>query len=538
MKKILLMVVALCATVLTAADAPRVLAHRGGLCEYDDNALGGFKKCYEAGVRGFEVDFRFSADEEIVLMHDATVKRTVRGCTNEVERMTLAELTACKLKKSGENVPSGQAFMEIFKGKKDVFIELEMKAYPTIRVAGGKYIPHWFYTKERLERYCDKLYNLAKNNLEPGTYAFTCFNQETIATMRRLHPDAPCGLIKSSVLKRDQIEDALRLGCVQVASYLVNCRTGEETSPELVKEAHARGLRVTLWPTPTLKHYLDAQAKGADCVTSDFPMQVHREAHGESEKGYPFDLATTAPAFVKKNAKKRLVCLDLDATLSQHRTKPPQENLDALRELEKKYKCIMVGAGNAPRIYKQMGNYPIDILANYGMQESRMVNGEFKIVRQDSVKVDREFFLRETDKLRKKYGYTEYAGKPVEFHAAGMVTFGLLGTSAEAEQKVGFDPDRAKRRKMYPEVCKIFKDYSVFIGGSTSFDFAGLENNKYDCVMRYARENGYTRDEIIYIGDDFGDGGGDSHVRIKGMDYIYVRDYRNFPKYIECLLKE
>ena len=61
----------------------------------------------------------------------------------------------------------------------------------------------------------------------------------------------------------------------------------------------------------------------------------------------------TAPAFAQRHAKKRLVCLDLDATLCQHRTIPPPENLAALRELEKRYKCIMVGAGNAPRIYKQ-----------------------------------------------------------------------------------------------------------------------------------------------------------------------------------------
>ncbi len=248
-------------------------------------------------------------------------------------------------------------------------------------------------------------------------------------------------------------------------------------------------------------------------------------------------LSQTAPAFMRRGAKKRLVCLDLDATLSQHRTAPPAKNLAVLGELQKRYKCIMVGAGNAPRIHRQMGEYPIDILANYGMQEARMVDGKFTIVRQETNHVDRAFFRRETDKLRKKYGYVDYMGEPVEFHPSGMVTFGLLGTSPAAEHKVSFDPDRAKRRAMYPEVCEIFKDYSVFIGGSTSFDFAGPRNNKYDCIMDYAKREGYTRDEIIFIGDDFGDGGGDSHVRIKGMDYIYVDDYRKFPERVACLLK-
>ena len=118
-----------------------------------------------------------------------------------------------------------------------------------------------------------------------------------------------------------------------------------------------------------------------------------------------------------------------------------------------------------------------------------------------------------------------------------MVTFGLLGTAPKAEQKVTFDPDRKKRRAMYPEVCEIFKDYSVYIGGSSSFDFAGPQYNKYDCVMAYAKEHGYARDEIVFVGDDFDDGGGDSHVRIKGLDYIAVDDYRKFPERVACLLK-
>ena len=118
-----------------------------------------------------------------------------------------------------------------------------------------------------------------------------------------------------------------------------------------------------------------------------------------------------------------------------------------------------------------------------------------------------------------------------------MVTFGLLGTAPSAEQKVKFDPDRKKRKAMYKEVCEIFKDYSVFIGGSTSFDFAGKEYNKYDAIMAYAKRNGYALDEIVFIGDDFGDGGGDSHVRIKGMDYIEIEDYSEFPQAVSILLK-
>ena len=232
---------------------------------------------------------------------------------------------------------------------------------------------------------------------------------------------------------------------------------------------------------------------------------------------------------------KRLLCFDLDGTLTQHRSCMPQENKDLLQKLTEKYKVIMVGAGNAPRIYNQMEQFPVDIIANYGMQESAMVDGEFKIIREDTAIPDKDYFSKTCQYLREKYGYTEYAGAHLELHASGMVTFCLLGSGAKIEDKVVFDPDRSKRRVLYEEVCSLFPDHVVYIGGSSSFDFAPKQYNKYDSIMKYASEHGYREDEILFVGDDFGDGGGDSHVRIKGMDYVQVDDYTKLPEQLSFL---
>ena len=234
---------------------------------------------------------------------------------------------------------------------------------------------------------------------------------------------------------------------------------------------------------------------------------------------------------------KRLIGFDLDGTLTQHRSPLGAEHRALLDALGRRYKILMVGAGNAPRIYAQMGRYPIDIVANYGMQESRMIDGTFTIVRDDKVLPDRDFFIRSCAYLREKYGYTEYAGEALEFHESGMVTFPLLGTKAAIEDKIAFDPDRRKRHVMYPEVLEIFKGYSVFVGGSSSFDITPGQYNKYDAMLRYGRENGYSVEEMLYVGDDFGDGGGDSHIRLGGMDYIRIDDYRTTPERLRFLLE-
>ena len=233
----------------------------------------------------------------------------------------------------------------------------------------------------------------------------------------------------------------------------------------------------------------------------------------------------------------KLLIFDLDGTLTQHRSPLEAKNRAILEALDKKYKIIMVGAGGTERIYNQMQQFPIDILGNYGMEESKMIDGKFTIVRQSISHVDKQFFIEKTNYLRQKYGYTEYKGDSIEFHASGMVTFPFLGTKAEIADKIAFDPDRAKRRVLYPEVLEIFGDkYTVFIGGSSSFDFSEKRFNKYDAIMSYAAENGYEKDEILYVGDDFGDGGGDSHVRLGGLDYIEITDYRKLEDALSYLL--
>ena len=481
---------------LAFAESPLVTAHRGSRVEYDDNAAEGFAKCLKAGVRSFETDIRLTKDDELVIMHDQNVSSTTTG-KGDIHAMTAAEVTALTLKRSKKHVPTVRRLMEVFRGVKDVRVEFEMKEY--VEQIGV----------ERCELYCRKLHDLAEEVMEPGTYVFTAFSLKTLKLMKKLFPDAPIGAIYGKPLSRKQVDEAVAAGCCSIASILHGTKKAD------VDYAHEKGLLTTLWMMQNYRDYAKNFALGGDTGTSDYAMGLRKKAL----------------------AKRRLICLDLDATLCQHRSPIPPENLAALKKLMKRYKCVMVGAGNAPRIHKQMDGFPIDIIGNYGMQEYVGEDGNFRCVRAVTNTVDRKFFREKTDYLRKKYGYTEYAGEPLEFHASGMVTFGLLGTSPEQERKIAFDPDRKKRRAMYKEVCEIFKDYSVFIGGSTSFDFAGKRYNKYDAIMDYAKRHGYKQDEIVFIGDDFGDGGGDSHVRIKGMDYIEVEDYRDFPQAVSCLLR-
>ncbi len=241
---------------------------------------------------------------------------------------------------------------------------------------------------------------------------------------------------------------------------------------------------------------------------------------------------------IMDSAKIKLVAFDLDGTLTQHRSPLSRENRDTLDALAKKYRLVMVGAGQVMRIFEQMGRYPIDIIGNYGLQYGRY-NAETQgidIVRDIVLECDRESATEKVSYLREKYGFVEFVGDSVEFHPSGCVTFPILGTKAKIEDKLAFDPDRSRRRAIYDEVASLFGDYHVFVGGSSSFDMAPMPHNKYHALSEYCEELGIAHDEVVFVGDDYGVGGNDESVYRSDMGFICVDDYKQFPRYIENLL--
>ncbi len=232
--------------------------------------------------------------------------------------------------------------------------------------------------------------------------------------------------------------------------------------------------------------------------------------------------------------KTRLIAFDLDGTLTQHKTPLAQPNLGVLDSLGEKYKLLMVGAGMCSRIFRQMNGYPIDIIGNYGMQfctynaETKALDKVFDM----HAPCDRESVERRITALRERFGYTEYTGDNVEYHDSGCVTFPLLGTKADIAAKLAFDPDRSKRKPLYPAVRDAFPDYTVFIGGSSSFDFAPFPYNKYYALDKYCAEYGYSHDEVVYVGDDYGHGGNDEAVYLSDFTFVRVDDYTRFGEYM------
>lgn len=234
----------------------------------------------------------------------------------------------------------------------------------------------------------------------------------------------------------------------------------------------------------------------------------------------------------------KVVALDLDGTLTQHKQSLESANKEALDRLSEKYILLMVGAGQVMRIWNQLGRMPLDIIGNYGLQYGRYnaERDEMEIVRDLTFDYDRESIEKKVTALRKKHGFESYRGDNVEYHPSGCVTFPILGTKALQEDKLTFDPDRSRRRAIYEEVKEVFSDYTVFVGGSSSFDMAPANYDKYRALDIYCREQGFAHENVVFIGDDYGMGGNDEAVYLSDIPFITIDNYKDFPKVSSVLL--
>ena len=77
--------------ILDTLASPVIIAHRGASHYAPENTLAAFQLAVEQGADGIELDVRLSADGHLVVIHDASVRRTTNG-RGWVANLTLGQL--------------------------------------------------------------------------------------------------------------------------------------------------------------------------------------------------------------------------------------------------------------------------------------------------------------------------------------------------------------------------------------------------------------------------------------------------------------
>ena len=120
--------------LMSVADEPRIVAHRGLLLHAPENTLANFRACLELRI-GFEFDVEKTKDGQLICIHDDTVDRTTNG-SGAVSDLTLEEIRGLDAgswfdpKFAGEKVPTIDEVLKLIAEyrQNDVLIAVDLKA--------------------------------------------------------------------------------------------------------------------------------------------------------------------------------------------------------------------------------------------------------------------------------------------------------------------------------------------------------------------------------------------------------------------------
>ncbi len=109
---------------------PFVIAHRGASAHAPENTLSAFGLAIDQGADAIELDVRLSHDNELVVIHDPTLRRTTSG-KGRVRNYTVSELKLLDAGSwfdqsfIGERIPTLSEIFQLVDGRVGINIELK-----------------------------------------------------------------------------------------------------------------------------------------------------------------------------------------------------------------------------------------------------------------------------------------------------------------------------------------------------------------------------------------------------------------------------
>jgi glycerophosphoryl diester phosphodiesterase len=225
--------------------------HRGARGEAPENTLPSFRKALEAGVTRVELDLHLSADHQLMVIHDPTLKRTT-GLHGKVAQHSARQLMTIDARQGLEGwpdlapIPSLEQLFETF--PEIEHYQLEVKSGST---AQSKIV-------------LDAVTCLVERFGLQDRVVVTSSSRTLLKYARDSGFAYPTGLVEEYGLL-DPIKSALRYGC----RYLVlNWKLCSDTR---VAKAQREGLHVSVWTVnePHLMRWLADM--GVDSLITDYP---------------------------------------------------------------------------------------------------------------------------------------------------------------------------------------------------------------------------------------------------------------------------
>lgn len=237
----------------------KIIAHRGSSYEAPENTISSANLAIEENADAIEVDIHLTLDNEIVVIHDARIKRTA-GINKNVKDLSLNELKKYDFglwkdkKWKDERIPTLKEIFEILPQDKTIFIEIK---------SGPECLPELKKTFNEL-------------NITNSQIVLMDFNLETVKKAKEMFPEVEVlYLYEFKILtipweKRTQLENIIKTAVVNKIDG-VNIENVKQLDADFIKKAKDNNLKCYCWTVDNYKRAEYLIESGIDGIATNRP---------------------------------------------------------------------------------------------------------------------------------------------------------------------------------------------------------------------------------------------------------------------------
>jgi glycerophosphoryl diester phosphodiesterase len=221
------------------------IAHRGGAAHELENSLRAFRNAISLNSDMIELDVHRCKSGEIIVMHDASLRRTTAG-HGFISKRTFLELREVVLK-SGDKIPTLEEVLLLIKHRVRVDIELKGRGTTRLVVKLVEKMIHYHGWKYR-------------------DFLLTSFFHKRLKKVKSLNPRIRTGaLIRKTNVRLSKYQ--------KLEVYSINPRY-DFVTPQFVAKFHQAGIKVLPWVVNRRDDIIAMKKMGVDGIITDFPDKV------------------------------------------------------------------------------------------------------------------------------------------------------------------------------------------------------------------------------------------------------------------------
>lgn len=232
----------------------QVYGHRGAAGEAPENTIAGALHAIERGAKYIEIDLQLSADDQLVVIHDKTLKRTA-GRWGKPGKYTASEMAKMDAREDGPPWPRkkncGVPTLEALLKATDKLSGYQLEVKPD--------------SKAKIERVAQHLSERFDTTKAARKMVVTSSSVYLHQCLREIAPHITRGMV---ITRPDEVATLMELDCLYSAMHWSAC------DPYTIRKLRKAHVHVSVWTVNDAQMIKNLYKMKVDSVITDYPSMA------------------------------------------------------------------------------------------------------------------------------------------------------------------------------------------------------------------------------------------------------------------------